>query len=162
MRRLNLQPIQSVGTPFEHLVIDCVGPLPPSKSGNVYLFTVMCQATRYPAAYALRTITTRSVVKALSQFISTFGLPKVIQSDRGSNFTSKTFSAALKQLCIKHNLSSAYHAQSQGVLERFHGTLKALLRAYCVELKRDWEDGLPWLLLAARAVVQDSTGFSPN
>ena len=157
-----LQPIQSVGTPFEHLVIDCVGPLPPSKSGNVYLFTVMCQATRYPAAYALRTITTRSVVKALSQFISIFGLPKVIQSDRGSNFTSKTFSAALKQLRIKHNLSSAYHAQSQGVLERFHGTLKALLRAYCVELKRDWEDGLPWLLLAARAVVQDSTGFSPN
>ena len=41
-------------------------------------------------------------------------------------------------------------------------SLKALLCAYCVERKRDWEDGLPWLLLAARAVVQDSTGFSPN
>ncbi|KAK0146674.1 Retrovirus-related Pol polyprotein from transposon 412 [Merluccius polli] len=68
-----LQSIQSVGTLFEHLIIDCVGPLPPSKSGNVYLFTVMCQATRYPGAYALRTITTRSVVKSLSQFISIFG-----------------------------------------------------------------------------------------
>lgn len=157
-----LQPIQSVGIPFEHLVIDCVGPLPQSKSGSVYLFTVMCQATRYPAAYALRTITTRSVVKALSQFISIFGLPKVIQSDRGSNFTSKIFAAALKELRVKHNLSSAYHAQSQGVLERFHATLKSLLRTYCVELKRDWEEGLPWLLLAARAVVQESTGFSPN
>lgn len=88
-----LQPIRSVGIPFEHLVIDCVGPLPQSKSGSVYLFTVMCQATRYPVAYALRTITTRSIVKALSQFISIFGLPKVIQSDRGSNFTSKTFAA---------------------------------------------------------------------
>ena len=68
----SLQPIQSVGTPFEHLVIDCVGPLPASKSGNIYLFTVMCQATRYPAAYALRTITTRSVVKSLTQFMSIF------------------------------------------------------------------------------------------
>lgn len=73
-----LQPIVSVGMPFEHLIIDSVGPLPPSKSGCNYLFTVMCQATRYPAAYALRTITTKSVVKCLSQFISIFGLPKVI------------------------------------------------------------------------------------
>ncbi|KAK0132100.1 Retrovirus-related Pol polyprotein from transposon 412 [Merluccius polli] len=157
-----LQPIPSVGKPFEHLVIDCVGPLPQSKSGCVYLFTIMCQATRYPAAFALRTITTRSVVKCLSQFFSIFGLPRVIQSDPGSNFTSKTFTAALKELHVQHNLSSAYHPQSQGVLERFHATLKALLRTYCVEMTQDWEDGLPWLLLAARTVVQESTGFSPN
>lgn len=157
-----LQPIQSVGTPFEHIIIDCVGPFTPSKTGCLYLFTVMCQATRYPAAYALRAITTKSIMKCLSQFISVFGIPKIIQSDRGSNFTSKTFAAALRLLRVKHNLSSAYHAQSQGVLERFHATLKSLLRAYCVEMKRDWEEALPWLLLAARGVVQESTGFCPN
>lgn len=37
-----------------------------------------------------------------------------------------------------------------------------MLRAYCVQMKGDWEEGLPWLLLAAREVVQESTGFSPN
>ncbi|XP_054882238.1 uncharacterized protein LOC129356701 [Poeciliopsis prolifica] len=68
----------------------------------------------------------------------------------------------LKQLHIQHNQSTAYHAQSQGALERFHQTLKSLLRAYCVQMKADWEDGLPWLLLAAREVTQESTGFSPN
>jgi hypothetical protein len=47
-------------------------------------------------------------------------------------------------------------------LERFHQTLKSLLCAYCTELSADWEEGLPWLLLAAREVVQGSTGFSPN
>lgn len=52
--------------------------------------------------------------------------------------------------------------RSQGVLERFHQTLKAMLRAYCVQLRGDWEEGLPWLLLAAKEVVQESTGFSPN
>ncbi len=40
--------------------------------------------------------------------------------------------------------------------------MKSVLRAYCVQLDRDWEEGLPWLLLAAREVVQESTGFSPN
>uniref|UniRef100_A0A8D0AC21 CCHC-type domain-containing protein n=1 Tax=Sander lucioperca TaxID=283035 RepID=A0A8D0AC21_SANLU len=52
--------------------------------------------------------------------------------------------------------------KNQGVLERFHQTLKSLLRSYCTELSADWEEGLPWLLLAAREVVQESTGFSPN
>lgn len=157
-----LYPIPALGKPFENLLIDCVGPLPSSKSGSVYLLTVMCQSTRYPAAYALRTITTRSVVKALSQFISIFGIPHTIQSDRGSNFTSRMFREVLEQLRVKHQRSSAYHAQSQGALECFHQTLKSLLRGYCVELNRDWEEGLPWLMLAAREVTQESTGFSPN
>ena len=37
-----------------------------------------------------------------------------------------------------------------------------MLRAYCVQLDSDWEDALPWLLLAVREVTQASTGFSPN
>ena len=157
-----LFPIPAISQPFEHLIIDCVGPLPRSKSGSNYLLTVMCQSTRYPAAYPLRSITAKSVVKALTQFISVFGIPKVIQSDQGTHFTSTLFSQVLKELGVKHNLSSAYHAQSQGALERFHQTLKSLLRSYCVELSQDWEEGLPWLLLAARGVLQESTGFSPN
>lgn len=68
----------------------------------------------------------------------------------------------LKTLGVSRNQSTPYHPQSQGVLERFHQTLKALLRAYCTELGRDWEDGLPWLLLAAREAAQESTDFSPN
>ena len=157
-----LSPIPAISQPFEHLIIDCVGPLPRSKSGAIYLLTVMCQSTRYPAAYPLRTITARSVVRALSQFISIFGIPKVIQSDQGSNFSSHLFSQVLKQLNVKHNQASAYHAQSQGALERFHQTLKSLLRAYCTQMEGDWEEGLPWLMLSAREVTQESTGFSPN
>uniref|UniRef100_A0A667ZA24 Gypsy retrotransposon integrase-like protein 1 n=1 Tax=Myripristis murdjan TaxID=586833 RepID=A0A667ZA24_9TELE len=157
-----LYPIPAVSQPFEHLIIDCVGPLPRSKSGCSYLLTVMCQSTRYPSAYPLRNISAKSVVKALSQFISVFGIPKIIQSDQGSNFTSRLFAQVLQQLHIKHSKASAYHPQSQGALERFHQHLKSLLRAYCTELKADWEDGLPWLLLAAREVIQESTGFSPN
>ena len=93
-----LKPIQSVGTPFEHLIIDCVGPLPKSKSGMEYMVTVMCQATRYPAAYAARSINTKAAVKSLTQLFSIFGMPNVIQSDRGKNCTSKTFAEVLKQL----------------------------------------------------------------
>lgn len=96
-----------------------------------------------------------------SQLISIFGIPKVVQSDQGSNFSSHLFAQVLKQLHVMHNQSSVYHAQSQGALERFHPTLKSLLLAYCVQLNADWEESLPWLLLVGREVTQ-STGFSPN
>lgn len=66
-------------------------PLPPSKYGCAYLLTVMCQVTRYPVAFPLRSISVKSVVKAFTQFISTFGIPQIIQSDQGSNFTSHMF-----------------------------------------------------------------------
>lgn len=68
----------------------------------------------------------------------------------------------LFELGVKHNLSTAYHAQSQGALERFHSTLKSLLSTYCLEMQLDWEEGLPWLMLVAREVTQQSVGFSPN
>ena len=95
-----LQLIMVVNEPFEHSIVDCVGPLPSSKSGCKYLLTVMCQNTRYPAAYPLRAISTKAVVKALSQFIPVFGIPKVIQSDQGSNFSSRMFGQVLKLLRV--------------------------------------------------------------
>lgn len=58
-----LYPIPALSHPFGHLIIDCVGPLPHSKSGSNYLLMVMCQTRRYPAAYPLRSITAKSVIK---------------------------------------------------------------------------------------------------
>lgn len=116
-----LCPISVVSQPFKYLIVNCVGPLPPSKAGNSYLLTVTCQTTRYPAAYPLRRITTKAVEKM--KFIYIFGIPKVVQSDQGTNFTSGMFAEVLKQLGIKHNHSSVYHAQSQGALECFHQSL---------------------------------------
>lgn len=74
------------------------GPLPTSKAGNMYLFTVMCLNKRYPAAYHVRNITAKSVIQALTQFISVFDIPKIIQSDQGTNFTSHMFGEIMKQL----------------------------------------------------------------
>ena len=59
-----LRPIPTASQPFEHLIIDNVGPLPRSKTGCEYLLTVMCQTTRYPAAFPLRSINTKAIVKA--------------------------------------------------------------------------------------------------
>ncbi|KAF7640769.1 hypothetical protein LDENG_00015390 [Lucifuga dentata] len=121
----------------------------------------MCAATRYPEAIPLRCITATSVVKALTRFFSTFGLTKAVQTDRGTNFQSKLFRQVLKTLDIMHVVSSAYHPESQGALERWHQTLKSMLRKYCQEGEKSWDEGIPFLLFAAREAVQESLGFSP-
>ena len=61
---------------------------------------------------------------------------------------------------MQHIKSSAYHPQSQGLLERFHATLKNMLRAYCIEHKAERDQGLPFVLFAARESEQESFGFS--
>ncbi|XP_068229725.1 uncharacterized protein [Palaemon carinicauda] len=119
-----LQPILVPHEPFEKLVIDCVGPLPKTKGGNQYLLTLMCPNTRFPVAIPLKNISAKNIAKHLLSFFTTYGIPKDIQTDRGSNFTSKLFSEILKELYIKHSLPSAYHPESQGVLERCHQTFK--------------------------------------
>uniref|UniRef100_A0A673AE92 Gypsy retrotransposon integrase-like protein 1 n=1 Tax=Sphaeramia orbicularis TaxID=375764 RepID=A0A673AE92_9TELE len=156
-----LHPIPVIGEPFERLIIDCVGPLPKSKSGHQFLLTLMCAATRYPEAIPLHSLKAKVVVKELIKFCTTFGLPKVIQTDQGTNFMSKVFAQVLEMLAVKHQVSSAYHPESQGALERFHQTLKTMLRAYCLETGREWDEGIPFLLFAIRGTVQESLGFSP-
>ncbi|XP_043962798.1 uncharacterized protein LOC122825436 isoform X2 [Gambusia affinis] len=156
-----LSPIPVVGEPFGRVIVDCVGPLPKSRSGNQFILTIMCASTRFPEAVPLRRITAPMITKALVKFFSVFGLPKVVQTDQGTNFMSRTFAQALKQLGVEHVTSSSYHPESQGALERFHQTLKAMLRKYCMGTEKDWDEGIPFLLFAVRGTVQDTLGCSP-
>lgn len=111
----------------------------------------------------LCSITAKWVIKALSHFLSALGVPKVLQSDRGSNFTSKWFPQALQQLCLLHS------KRSRGAVRCFHRTLTWLWSSACAGLGSDRvEEGLPWLLLSlcrkAHRLVQDhvvKTSFLP-
>ena len=46
-------------------------------------------------------------------------------------------------------------------LERFHQTLKNMIRSYCFDTEKDWDEGIHLLLFAVRESVQKSLGFSP-
>ena len=74
---------------------------------------------------------------------------------------SGIFQQAMHELEIKQYKSSAYHPESQGALERFHQTLKNMIRFYCSDTEKDWDDGIHLLLFAVRESVQESLGFSP-
>ncbi|XP_064090682.1 uncharacterized protein LOC135204397 [Macrobrachium nipponense] len=156
-----LEPIPAMEEPFHRVIVDIVGPLPKSKGGNQYILTIMDRSTRYPEAIPLRNVCSKNIVNGMLQFFTRFGLPKEVQSDQGSNFLSNIFRQAMQELGIRQVTSSAYHPQSQGAVERYHQTLKTMLRKFCLENKSDWDKSLPFLLFASREIPNESLGFSP-
>jgi transposase InsO family protein len=114
---------------FEHVHVDLVGPLPTS-SGFTYLFTVVDRTTRWPEAIPLSGISAAECAAALfSGWIQRFGVPAYITSDRGAQFTSSLWTSLCSLLSITHLQTTAYHPQSNGLVERFHRCLKDSLRA---------------------------------
>ena len=155
-----LQPIPAFDEPFSRIIIDCVGHLPKIKSGCQYVLTIMCASTSFSEAIPLRNIKTK-IVKVLVKFFTFLGLPRSVQSDQGSNFMSGIFQQVMHELGIKQYTSSAYHPESQGTLDRFHQTLKNMIRSYCFEIEKDWDEGIRLVLFTVRESVQESLGFSP-
>ena len=138
--------------------MDIVGPLPPSEGHN-YLFTIIDRTTRWPEAIPISDISASTCAKAfVSNWISRFGVPALITSDRGAQFTSSLWSALCNFLGIKHSLTTAFHPQSNGLVERFHRTLKASLRARLDNPR--WTIDLPLVLLGLRSSPRDSDGVS--
>ena len=87
------------------------------------------------------------MIQQLLKVFTTYGFPKEIQCDQGTNFTSKVFQETMNELSIKQSFSSAYHPESQGVLERHHQTLKTLLKKFCIESESDWDEGIDFFCL---------------
>ena len=156
-------PVHQIPVPgrrFSHIYVDLVGPLPQSN-GFFYLFTIIDRSTRWPEAIPMLSVTAEDCAKALLRsWIPLFGVPSVITSDRGAQFTSSVWSSLCKFLGIIHAPTTSFHPQSNGMVERFHRQLKVSLRARLAGT--DWFHHLPLVLLGLRSVPREDSSTSPS
>ena len=156
--RAPLETFQVPNRRFDHIHVDLVGPLPPSN-GFTYLLTIVDRFSRWPEAIPLNDTTTTTCAQALiSQWISRFGVPLDMTSDRGSQFTSQLWTSIAQLLGIQLHHTTAYHPQSNGLVERFHRHLKSSLRARLTG--PNWTTDLPWVLLGIRTTLKEDLGCS--
>jgi hypothetical protein len=94
----------------------------------------------------------------ISAWVARFGVPTIIMSDQGRQFTSSLWAGLTKLLGIKHVQTTAYHLQSNGMVERTHGQLKAALRARLAGSR--WPEHLPWVLLGLHTAPKEDSGVS--
>jgi len=96
--------------------------------------------------------------KMVSQWFSRFGAPDIVTTDQGRQFKSELFTALSQTYGLQHIRTSSYHPQANGLVERFHRTLKATLTAYNNPL---WTRCLPTVLLALLSITKLDLGCSP-
>jgi len=92
---------------------------------------------------------------------SRVGIPSEVLTDQGSQFTSDVMREVSRLLSIRQLTTTPYHPMCNGLVEKFNGTLKQMLKKMCSERPRDWDKYLNALLFAYREVTQESLGFSP-
>lgn len=127
----------------------------------MYLLTIVDYATRYPEAIPLSNIRAETVVDALIQVFARIGLPREIVHDQGTNFMSKVMKSICSRLHITQIATSARHQQTNGMTERFHGTLKNMMRSLTEDQMKHWDEYIPSFLFAYREVPCATTGYAP-
>ena len=153
------EPIPVPHRRFAHLHVDLVGPLP-TADGCSHLLTVVDRSTRWPDAFPITDTTAATCARTLlAGWVARFGVPETITSDRGAQFTSSLWRSICSLLGINHQQTTAYHPQSNGLVERFHRRLKDSLRARLAAA--DWPSQLPWVLLGIRATPREDSNSSP-
>ncbi|XP_061887393.1 uncharacterized protein LOC133638619 [Entelurus aequoreus] len=149
-------PLEQFAVPerrFDHVNVDLVGPLPPSR-GFTHLLTMVDRTTRWPEVVPLSATTSADVARAfIGTWVARYGAPSDLSSDRGPQFTSELWNTVACQLGVSLHRTTAYHPQANGMCERFHRDMKAALKASLTD--DGWVDKLPWVMLGIRTAPKE-------
>ena len=109
------------------------------------------RTTRWPEAVTLSSISAEACVNDfISAWISRFCVPATLTSARGAQFTSSVWTGVCRSPRISTSQTTSFHPQSNGMIERFHRSLKSSLRARAAD--SDWVSHLPLVLLGLCSV----------
>ncbi|TYJ51112.1 hypothetical protein B9479_008335, partial [Cryptococcus floricola] len=158
-----LHPLSIPVTKFAAIGINFVGPLPESR-GFDYLIVITDRLTGWVALIpSVTTITSLAFAQLYyDNWVSKFGLPTSIISDRDKLFTAGVWKRLNELLGTKLKMSTAYHPQTDGISERSDKTVTQALRAWTDDQGRNWSDHLQRVAFAMNNTVRRSTNFTPS
>ena len=139
-----------------------MGPLPLSD-GNKHILVIGDHFTKWYEAIPLPDQTAVTTANALvDHWISCFGCPHSLHSDQGRNFESKLFELLMQLLEMDKTRTTAFHPQSNAVIERMNKTLQNMLAKCVNEEQNNWSQQLPYVMMAYRSSVHESTAYTPQ
>ena len=160
-----LQSTQIPKTKWSKISIDFVTDLPTSANKKDTIIVTVDKATRMVhLAPCRKNITATGTAQLLwKTLIRYHGIPWIIFSDRGAQFTAKIWQELWRITGTRLGYSTAYHPQTQGVVGRMNAVVSQTLRCLIHDGKnaRDWEILLPTVDMVINSLSNQSTGFSP-
>uniref|UniRef100_A0A8C9T6V6 Gypsy retrotransposon integrase-like protein 1 n=5 Tax=Scleropages formosus TaxID=113540 RepID=A0A8C9T6V6_SCLFO len=157
-----LEPLPIPNRPWSHIAVDFLTDLPCSD-GNTTILVVIDRFSKACRLIPLKGLPTAlETAELLFQHVfRLYGLPEDVVSDRGPQFTSRVWKAFFARLGVSVSLSSGYHPQSNGQVERLNQEVGRYLRSYCAQNQADWSRYLPWAEYAQNSLVHSSTNLTP-
>jgi len=156
-----ITPIVRPTLPFVMAHADIIGPLdPPLTLGDKYCLTVVDACTRWCWCFPLRAVTSQATCDCFVELFQNTGIIKVILMDNGSNFCSVLTTEFLKRLGVSPRFVAPYHAQANGLVERFNSSCKSLLHFAMREFGRSWHKAIPFLVWILRKSPNATIGVS--
>jgi transposase InsO family protein len=154
--------IEDPTRPFELISVDFVGPLRHRSEDFSYLLVIVDHFSRYAIAVPTQNQDAPTVASALvDEVFHRFGTPLRILSDRGSAFRSALVTELMQLLGVRTLFTSAHHPQTNGMVERLNGTIKAVLTNITDEFKLQWVSALSAAVFAYNTSRSEATGYSP-
>ena len=125
---------------MEMIGLDFIGPLPSTEAGNKHVLVVVDYFTKWVEAFPLPDQKAETVARTLMRDVaSRYGVPVVIHSDKGANFEGNVMKQLCQLLGMKKTRTTAYHPQSDGLVERMNKTLMEAISKYVSNNQRDWD-----------------------
>ena len=151
-----LNPIP-VGGPWECVGVDVLK-LPQSRSGKTYVVVFQDYLTKWPEAFAVTKQDTLTIARLLiERIVPCHGVPLKLLSDRGGCFLSEL----IRLLGVEKINTTAYHPQTDGLVERMNRTLVDMLSKVAHKDPKTWDNYLQYVLFAYRTSPHDSTQQTP-
>ena len=148
--------------PMQIIGVDLIGPFVESTRGNKYALTIVDHCSGWGEAIPIPNKRAETVLNAFhNEFIPRHGVPHILISDSGTEFTSREWTNYMANLKIDHRRCTPQHPQSNGKTERLNRTLKELLQKAVNNQPSTWENHLGSALQAQHVSVHASTGFTP-
>ena len=148
--------------PGQIMGMDLSGPFAPSTAGNTYILTFIDHASGFAEAIPIKNKTAQAVYDQLHRrFMPWVAPPEILVVDNGLEFAATLVDKYLKELGVDVRHICPWNAKSNGRIERFHRSLKDIIRKLTRAQPHLWEDVLGDALLAHRTTPSDVTGFSP-
>lgn len=156
-----LKPLPIPDRKWRYIAIDFIEALPASN-GCENIMVIVDRLGKGVIPIPCEKVDTYTVAQKLIQsFIGYHGIPASIISDRGTQFVNGMWKRFCELLKIKRQLSTAYHAETDGQTERMNATIELFLRSFCDHTQSNWASLLPMAQLAICSRDAASTGVSP-
>ena len=152
------------GAPWEVVTVDFVSGFTPSIKGRYTACCVVCDRfTRMIHLEPCRDHATakEAVGMMMRMVIAKHGCPRLIISDRGTQFDSELWNTVWRMMGTRVSLATTHHPQTNGLTERCNRTLISLIRKYTQKHPNHWAEFLPLFEFAYNSTVHSTTKVSP-